>query len=331
MELVLSAISSGGLTGIANQYLFLLMICLGGRFDLIRLSPEMAFMESWVFIGVVGFLWLLSVATAYSSLFAPGVANVINAISNFVNGFVVPASSALIALAAVGVIVEFNPELENAVKALQIFNPDGGLGQTGLFIAGGSALTASILTGGKALAKPALSTSSGTAGHASAPIFATVENVAALLMAGLFYWLSTINPWLLVVLLAIVAIITFAVLIYALYQLRRLGKGLGRVLRLIETHPRAGLAIVAESVLWGSGSLTWNYQNRGVLRLTLWLAWLIVLLLSLPTVILFVFLLVVGVYVGMRSGQSLLRLLEKDGHIPSASAGDRVLSPSAPA
>ena len=283
MELLLSAISTGGLAGAANQYLCLIIISAAAKVGLVSLASPVAFMESWWFIGIVAVFWALTVLPAYGSLLSPGVMNAVNAAVNFVSGFIVPASAALLTLAAAGIIAEMHPDLYDFLRTLQIFDPSGeSIGRVGWLMAGGGALAASTLTGAKFLAKPAISTATGTAGTASAPAYATVENVASVVLMALAYVLTQINPWLLVGLLALVMLAVVAVLAWSVYQLWKLGKGVGRVIRLIETRPRAGLSVVAEFLVWGSGWLTWGHWNRGLVRLVLWGLWIAVILAGLP-------------------------------------------------
>ncbi len=285
MELLLSAISAGGLSGAADQYLCLIILSVAARLDLVRLSQPVAFMESWWFIGIVALFWVLTTLPAYSSLLSPGVMNTVNTVVNLLSGFVVPASAALLTLASVGIIAEMNPELYDVLQTLQIFDSSGqSVGAVGWLMAGGGALTASALTGAKFLAKPAISTATGTAGTASAPMYATLENAAAILLMALAYLLLRVNPWLLVGLLAAVVLVILGALAWAVYQLRRLGKGIGRLLRLIEERPGAGLSVVAEFLVWGSGWLIWKHWNRGLVRLVLWVLWVAVVFIGIPAV-----------------------------------------------
>ena len=212
MEIILSAIAAGGLIGIADQYLCLLLLSIGARLGLFQLVPEMSFVTSYWFIGAVVILWLLTNSPAYASLLSPGVMNVINTIVNFISGFIVPLSAAIFALAAAGVITHLNPDLEAVLQALKVFNSDGSLGATGGVIAGASALAAISLTGMKGLAKPAVSASTQTVGTLSAPLYTTLENLGAVVLMALLYILSKINPWLLVALFIWLAenIATFA-------------------------------------------------------------------------------------------------------------------------
>jgi len=284
MQLILSAISAGGLIGASNQYLCLLIVAIAAKLDWINLSDPMVFMEEWWFIAIVAVFWLITIAPAYATSLSPGVMNVINTVVNAISGLAVPISAAILSLASIGVIVELDPELRQMLETLQLFNADGGIGITGFVVAGSGAVTASALTGSKFLAKPAISTATGTAGTTSAPIYATLENVASIVLMGLFIILTRINPWLLVGLLAVITLLILGVLGYAIYQLWKLGKGIGKVLNLIETQPKAGLAVVSEFFVWGSGWLIWEYENRGLLRLVLWFLWLLLIFLGVPAV-----------------------------------------------
>ena len=191
MELVLSAISAGGLVGISDQYMCLLILAVATRLGWVNLSGPMSFMSSDWFIGLVGLFWLLSIAPAYASLLSPGVMNVVNTIANFLSGFLVPLSSALLALASVGVIAGINPDMKQLLQTVFIFNPGGSIGPTGLAISAASATIGTSMTVMKGVAKPAVGSSTGTIGHLSAPIYATLENVASVILMALAYWLAT--------------------------------------------------------------------------------------------------------------------------------------------
>jgi hypothetical protein len=344
MELLLSAISAGGLTGAANQYLCLILISVAARLGLVNLAPPVAFIESWWFIAIVALFWIITALPAYGSALSPGVLNVVNTFVNFLSGFLVPASAALLTLASVGVIAEMHPDLYDVLRTLQIFDPSGeSIGRIGWLMAGGGALAGATLTGAKFLAKPAVSTATGTAGTASAPAYATVENVASVVLMALAYLLTKINPWLLVGLLALVALTMAVVLGWAVYQLWRLGKGIGQVIHLLETYPQAGFAVVAEFFVWGSGWLLWKHWNRGIVRLSLWGLWVIavffvlpavgavlgVALATIPFLAFFVSALALGtgvaavmagLYVGARSAQSLMKTFDRAPEPPSDAA-----------
>lgn len=333
MEIILSALSAGGLVGASNQYMCLLIIAIAARLDWIALTPQVAFMESWWFIALVSLFWLLTVLPAYGSLVGPGVVNAVNAVINFLSGFAVPFSAALLTLASVGVISTRHPELLDVLRTLRLFDSTGQrIGATGWLMAGGAAVTAAALTGAKFLAKPALSTASGTTGTTSASIYATVENLAALLLMIVGYWLMSVDPWLLVALFALVIVSVLGILVWAIYQLWRLGKGIGQVIRLVEERPIDGWSVVAEFFVWGSGWLLQRYLKRGIVRLICWAIWMALVVLALPAAgsalavalapvpllefvpVLFTvagegIMVTIGVYAGLRSARALLRTL----------------------
>ncbi|MBL8094770.1 MAG: DUF4126 family protein [Anaerolineales bacterium] len=327
MALVLSAISAGGLVGAANQYACLLVVGLAARAGLITLSGPMAFMGDWWFIAVAAVLWLISIAPSFSQHLAPGVMHVVNWLTHFINGFVVPVSSALIGLAATGVILNLDPNFKHLYETLQIFSTDGALTGSGVAVAGGSAVAAVTLTAVKGLAKPMISTGTGTAGTVSAPAFTTAENIAAVVLMGLVYGLSQIDPRLLIGLAVVVLLFCVALLAYGLYQLYRLKKGVGRVLALAERDPRAGLAVAAEFGIWGVGWLTYGHYGRAAISLCAWALWLAVFvaaqgavtallavappLIPLGIVVVNVALLGVFALVGTATARSLLHVAER--------------------
>ncbi len=328
MEIILSAIAAGGLVGASDQYLCLLIVSVAAKTGLIQLASQMAFLSSWWFLGMVILFWLLSIAPAYASLLSPGVMNVINTIQKFLSGFLVPLSSALVALASAGVITSFNPELNTIIKSLRIFNPDGTLGITGWFIGGTSATVGLLITGLKAVTKPMLGLASGTTGHLAAPIFLTAENLLSVILMVTAYVLSKTDPWLLMVLLIVVILSFMAVFFYTFQQLLRLKRGVGKVLAMTESHPKAGWAIIAEIFVWGSGWMIWKHSKRGVMMLILWAGWLMVsagaVSMASAAVVLFPFMIPMMMFltgmilvffylgIGFGSAESLLKLIEKD-------------------
>ncbi len=336
MALVVSAIAAGGLVGAANQYACLLVVAIAARAGLVRLSEPMAFMGDWWFIGVAAVLWLISVAPSFSQQLAPGVMHVVNWLTHFVNGFVVPVSSALIGLAAAGVIVNLDPNFQHLYETLQIFSTNGGLTGEGLAVAGGSAAAAVTLTAVKGLAKPMISTGSGTAGTVSAPAFTIAENIAAVVLMGLVYGLSQIDPRLLIGLAVIVGLFSLALLGYGLYQLYRLKKGVGRLLALAQRDPRAGLAVSAEFAVWGIGWLAYGHYGRAVISLCAWVLWLAVFvaaqtgvavilavappLIPLGIVVVNVMLLGIFFFVGSGTARALMREVERATLLPAMAA-----------
>jgi len=326
MELILSAITSGGLVGAANQYACLLILSIAAKLGWVTLTTQMDFMSTYWFMGIVGFFWLITLAPAFSSILAPGVMNVINTITNFLSGFIVPISSAMLALASVGVIANMNPDLKQIIETLRIFDPDGSLGTTGLVVAGAGGTAAIAMTAMKAIAKPGISASTGTTGTVSAPTFAIAENLASFILMIASYLLVKVDPWLLVVFGVIIFIAMTALVAFALYQLWRFQKGIGRVLRLAQTNPRAGLAVFAEFFFWGVGWLVWKQWARGVIMLIFLAGWIAVLVLLVPligaaflfipplvpiiTTALIILMIVFFIIVGLSSARSLLKYLE---------------------
>lgn len=319
MEIMLAAISAGGLVGVSNQYLCLLLIALAAQGGWFKLPPGMQeIMGSWWFIGLVALFWLLTVLPAYSSLLLPGLMNTVNTFTNFLSGFVVPASSIILSLASAGYISELDPEMQQMLYTLRMFNPEGGIGATGWAVAGGGALAGSTLTFMKFLTKPALSLATGTAGTVSAPIYTTLENIASVVLMGLLYILLNTNPWLLVILFLIVAAITLALLIYGLYLLWKLGKGVGQLIRLLQNNPKAGWAIVLEFFVWGTGWLIWQRTTRGAVMIVAWLIfgflwWVFLGIASLLPLLLLLYIplsLMTFTLIGVLSARGLMRTLD---------------------
>ncbi|HLF01487.1 MAG TPA: hypothetical protein VI547_05895, partial [Anaerolineales bacterium] len=225
--------------------------------------------------------------------------------------------------ASVGAIVNLHPELRATFETLQIFNGQGGIGSTGVVIAGGSAAAAVTLTAMKGLAKPAISTATGTTGHFSAPMFATYEAIASLVLMTVVYGLSQIDPGLLIALLAVLFLLTTVMLGWALYQLWRLKRGIGKMLRLAQEHPRAGLAVAVEFFIWGLGWLVWGRYGRAAIMLAGW-AVAIAMLIAVPgflaffpplSVMAFFALLSMYALIGFNTAGALLKMLEKEAGV----------------
>ncbi|MEW6028141.1 MAG: DUF4126 domain-containing protein [Chloroflexota bacterium] len=270
MQLILSAISAGGMVGVADQYLCLLLVGLAAKFGWVQISPATQFMTSGWFLGIVGLFWFLTVAPAYLTTVAPGVMNSVNTVINFLSGFLVPISGALIALASVGVITGLDPQTRQILETVRLWSDGGDLAGSGWVVASGGALIASTLTGLKAAAKPGLSAATGTLGHTSAPIYATAENTASLLGMSLLYFLASVNPWLIVVVMVIVTIALAALLAYAIVQMRKLKSGLGEYFRLLKYRPGAGLTVALEFLIWGLGWMIRGHWLRGAAMFIGW-------------------------------------------------------------
>jgi hypothetical protein len=333
MELILSTISAGGLVGAANQYLCLLILAIAARFNVVSLSDQTAFISSYWFIGITAFLWLITLAPAYSSLLTPGIGNAINAISNFISGFLVPVSSAIVSLAAIGVIVSLTPHLKLMLESFKILTQAGNIGPTGYAIAAGGAVTATALTGMRALAKPAISASAGTVGTVSAPVYATLENVASVIVMGIAYVLAKVDPWLLVAIFVVIFLLIVGMVIYAIRQLRKLKLGIGKALYLAQVNPRAGLSIVVECFVWGIGWFAWQNWGRGVLMLFFLALWAVAFFIVQPMFVAMfsffppalpligflsmVFLLLIYFGTGLRSASKLMDHIEKSIEVSS--------------
>jgi len=334
MQLILSTIAAGGLVGAGDQYLCLIIIGVMSRLGIVNLSPQMGFMASWWFLGVVALFWVVTVVPAYLSALDPGVTKVFNTVANFLSGFLVPVSAALISLASVGIITSLHPDLRALLETLRIFTQEGNIDTTGWTIAGGGALTAASLTGMRFLAKPATTTTTGTL---AAPTNATYENTASVVLMSAGYGLAKANPWLLVALVAVIIVVTVVLLVLAIRQLAKIKKGIGRTVRLAQANPRAGLAVVVEFLLWGVGWLMWKSWVRGALMLLVLALWW-ALFLSLEGVLAATIvaappltpimmaatataMIVAYVYIGLYSARALLHALEEQaGQVTSQTA-----------
>ena len=323
MELVLSAIAAGGLVGASDQFLCLIILSIASRFGWIDLAGPMSFMGSDWFVILVIIFWLLSIAPAYASLLSPGIMNVINSITNFLSAFLVPLSSALLGLASAGVIASMNPDLKQMLETMYIFTPQGSVGATGVAISAASATIGTTMTVMKGAAKPAVSATTGISGHAAAPIYTTIENLMAVGLMALAYWLTTINPWLLVALTVLLFLLIAIILVYGFIQMRRMKRGIARVLELTQTHPRAGLAIITESVVWGTGWFAWKGWARGTVMLLAWVLFITIAIAVQPPALavgivfapfplmVIALLVLLYLYIGVNSARALMGYLSK--------------------
>jgi hypothetical protein len=334
MELILATIAAGGVVGLSDQYLCMIILGVAADTGLVKLAPQVQFMGSWWFLGLMVLFWVLTNVPAYLTTVAPGVSHALHTAANVLGGFFVPVSGAFLALASAGIIADMNPELQNVLLTLRIFNLDGTIGAAGLAVAGVTGLGAATLTGMRAISKPAINISTGMAGTVAAPAHATAQNVGALVLMAAAYLLAKINPWLLVVLFVVLVLAVLAVLGWSVYQLIRLKRGLARVFDLIQTQPRAGLAVFFEFFVWGSGWLIWQKWGMGIVMPLVWGAWLTVLLSinGLAVIVLSFFppaipaavfimtglMVLVFVAVGFNSALRLLNHLEKSGLLVGA-------------
>jgi len=323
MELVLSAIAAGGLAGVSDQYLCLLIISIAAKTGIINLANPMRFMASYWFIVITAIFWIITSAPSYASLLSPGVMNVVNAITNTLSGFIVPFSAAAIALASAGIIANLNPELHSLLDTLKIFTTEGKIGVTGYMISGTSAAASASLTAIRAASKPFVSVSTGTHGTVSAPIYTTLENFSSIFLMVLAYFLTRINPWLLVGLFGATVLVIFGFAMLGVYQMWRLKRGIGRVLELTQTNPRRGLAIIAEFFVWGIGWFAWSIWGRGTVMILAWIVAIVLIIALQPVIIaagaffpplLPFFVIIIGsIYasIGLYSAKALLFHLEK--------------------
>ncbi|MCJ7622299.1 MAG: DUF4126 family protein [Anaerolineaceae bacterium] len=327
MELILSTISAGGLVGAANQYACLLIIAISARLKIITLTSQMSFMSSYWFIAIIAVFWLLTMAPAFASILSPGVMNVVNTITNFLSGFLVPFSSAMLSLASIGIFANINPEMNKILETMRFFDIDGKLSSTSYLVAGVGGTSALMLTGMRSLAKPALSASTGSTGTISAPIYAFLENISAIILMFLAYLLGKTNPWLLVELFACVVIVILVAFGFAIYQLLKLKKGIGRLLFLAQVEPKAGLAIATEFFIWGLGWFIWKIWGRGAFMIKAEIIWELIFLFIQPLFIsLFaffppimpligfisiVFLILVFIGIGLGSAKALMKIVDQ--------------------
>jgi hypothetical protein len=323
MELVLTAIAAGGLVGASDQYLCLLIVSIAAKTGLIQLSQPMMFMTTYWFIAIVAVFWVITVAPAYATLLSPGVMHVVNTVANFLSGFVVPFSAAIIALASAGIIANLNPELKHFLETLHVFTQDGHIGVMGYMISGSSAVAGASLTAMRALSKPVVSASTGTTGTLSAPVYTTLENLSSVVLMFLAYALTKINPWLLVGLFGLSVILIFGFVGVAVYQLLKLKRGIGRVLELTQSNPRAGLSIIAEFFIWGIGWFASSIWGRGTVMFLAWVVAVAVIIAIQPvilaagaffpplSILLMVILFILYILIGLSSAQALLKNIYK--------------------
>lgn len=321
MTTIFASIVSGGAIGVADQYLCLLLLSLATRFNLIQLPSEISFMSSDWFTIAIGVVWIATVLPAYGSLIDPVLLRFVNTTIGLFGGILVPASGALLSIAT----ANFVGTSETAHSAVQTIAyhassvPNSDL----LLIGGGGAFFASLFTFIKFLIKPMLATATGMAATtATAATYKTIENVIALVVMTTLYFLASISPWLLILLMAIITLILLTILVFALYQLWKLGQGIGKVIRLFESNPKAGLAVILEPFIWGSGWVLIKGWQSGVNKLALWAVSLFIIWFVLPIVffiippiaalIPFIATFAAIYFIGIKSSKKLLETIEKE-------------------
>jgi len=311
-QFIFTSIMSGGAIGPADQYLCLILLSIASRSNWMQLPKEVNFISSGWFLILVGIIWIATVLPAYGSLIDPVFLRAVNTTVGLMGGILVPASGALLSLATANFI--------SPTETATMSNSDLWL------IGGGGAAVASTFTFVKFLIKPMLATATGMATTPfSAAVYKTIENIISLILMAAIYFLGSLNPWLLALLMATVGIILFALLIFALYQLWKLGQGIGKVLRLFETNPKAGFAVLLEPFIWGSGWILMKGWQSGSSKLVLWGGSLIIIWGILPIIFFIVpplaatipFLVSFGaIYlIGIKSSKKLLLVIEAESKI----------------
>ncbi|MGC1377347.1 MAG: hypothetical protein WA821_14040 [Anaerolineales bacterium] len=321
MTSIFASIVSGGAIGVADQYLCLLLLSLATRFNMVQLPSEVNFMASEWFIILIGIVWVITVLPAYGSMIDPVFLRFVNTTIGLFSGILVPASGALLSIATANFVGASSGTAYNALQTIAYHS--GGAQSSDLWlIGGGGAVCASLFTFVKFLIKPMLATASGMAATtASAAVYKTVENITALIVMAAIYFLAS-HPWLLILFMAVVSIILLAVLIFALYQLWKLGQGIGKVLRLFETNPKAGFAVMVEPFVWGFGWILMKGWNSGGAKLLLWGVSLFIIWFVLPIMLFFIppiaatipFVATFGAiyFIGLNSAKKLLEAIERE-------------------
>ncbi len=319
-----AAVAAGGTLGASDQFLCLLLLGAAANYNLVSLPPEVAFMKSLWFLAVVAVIWIIDVAAAYSTFVALGAPNIFNFIANTLGGVLVPASGALLAIATAHMVALAVPTVASSAAPA---DPT--------LVGGAGALAATVVTFVKFLLKPMAATATGTFGTISAPVFETLENAAAVVLMGIMYVLIQIDPWLLAVFVFLLALALLAIALIVLYKLWQTGHGIGQVMQLIESNPRAGLAVVIEPFVWGGGWAMYRGWKAGQGKLALWAIAMFVLWVALPTVFIIIppialMIPIVGslaaIYLyGLRSAQQLLKAIRADGRATGQRPRDAAL------
>jgi len=286
--MIFASIVSGEAIGVSDQYLCLLLLSLAARCNLIPLQSEVKFIASVWFIIIISIVWIATILPAYGALIDPVFLRVVNTTVGLFSGVLVPASGALLALATASFMTGSPASPAAANYSLQWISNSTSNSDLWL-IGGGGAIIASLLTFMKFLIKPMIVTASGMTGTtASAAIFKTIENVMALVLMAAIYFLGRLNSWLLVLLMAVVTLILISILVFALYQLWKMSLGIGKVLRLLEVNPKAGIAVIMEPFIWGSGWILIKGWQSGVGKLALCGVSLVIIWVILPIVFFFI-------------------------------------------
>lgn len=265
---ILSALAGAGIMGWGDQYLILFVAGVCVRAKLITPVGGAAFVgEPW-FLAVTALAWFLTTAPSlvpHNSLIASAV--------NGVSGPISLVSGGLFALTSAGVIAHVRPELATSLYLLT-HDPQwtnvGAYHTSDFAVLGGGAVLAGTLTAVKFAAKPGISLKTGTFGHLAPPLFAMLEAGSAIVLTPLVLSLQRNHP----VAAAIVGLLLIAALLFLLYLsfrwLRAMHRGFTRFLDLLDERPALGLAVLAEFVVPGTGSLALGNFPRGVVLLGIW-------------------------------------------------------------
>jgi hypothetical protein len=309
IQTMIAAILSSGTIGVADQYLCLLLLSIAAQTHWVQLPEEVSFMASIWFLVFIGVIWVATVLPAYGTLIDPIVLRIVNTTTGLISGVVVPASGALLALATANFVAP--SQMAHATSANL------------WLLGGGGAAVASTVSFAKFLIKPAVATATGLTGTNTGPaIYKTIENIASLILMIAIYLLGSLDPWLLVALMLLVVAAFISLLVFVVHRLWLMKQGFGKVLRLFKTNPKAGWALVLETVFWGVGWFLMKGWRPGILRFALWVICLGFVWFVLPLVFVFIppmsliiplFVSFVAIYFfGLSSSRKLLKVIEKD-------------------
>ena len=312
IQMMFAAILSSGTIGVADQYLCLFLLSMASQFNLVQLPAEVHFMASVWFLIIIGVIWVATVLPAYGSLIDPIVLRVVNTTVGLVSGVLTPASGALLALATAYFVA---PSTMAHASSSNLW-----------VIGGGGAALASTLSFAKFMIKPMIATATGMAATTISPaVYKTVENGLSLVMMAAIYFLGSINPWVLVAFMVVVAVLFLTIIVFTIYQLWKMKQGIGKVLRLFKTNPKAGFALVLETFVWGSGWVLMKGWRAGAFKLVLFALSAAVIWFFLPVIFIFIgpisavipFIASIAVIylIGLSSSRKLLKTIE--GNTPS--------------
>ncbi|MFN0071175.1 MAG: hypothetical protein ACKVVP_06760, partial [Chloroflexota bacterium] len=214
IQTLLAVLASSGVVGISDQYLVLALVGLAVHLGLVVPAGPVAFIGHPWFIGVAVVGWLVTVIPAVFP-HEP----VTNAIVNFMSGPVSLVSGAVVALASAGMLEGVRPELAGSLYLLRrdaawlSFNE---YRSADLLVLGGGAAIAGGLTFMKFMAKPGIASHTGTWGTGAGMAFAATEAGLAVTLTPLMLWLQGQDPWLLIALGLVIALVAVFVLVVSI-------------------------------------------------------------------------------------------------------------------